>query len=114
MYRKVLGVISVLALLLLPLSAFAVGAKAMKERVEVAMRLTGTIDIEPGGSVGGVNLQDEDKVPAQVARFVRASVLTRAFEPVVRDGQAVAARTPVSLRVVGKAQGDGTTESGHP
>lgn len=30
-------VISVLALLLLPLSAFAVGAKAMKERVEVAM-----------------------------------------------------------------------------
>ena len=113
-YRKVLGVISVLALLLLPLSAFAVGAKAMKEWVEVAMRLTGTIDIEPDGSVGGVNLQDEDKVPAQVARFVRASVLTRAFEPVVRDGQAVAARTPVSLRVVGKAQGDGTTESGNP
>lgn len=108
MYRKVLGVVYALALLLLPLSAFAVGAKAMKERVEVAMRLTGTIDIEPDGSVGGVNLQDEDKVPAQVARFVRASVLTWAFEPVVRDGQAVAARTPVSLRVVGKAQGDGT------
>ena len=43
MYRKVLKTLLLSAMLLLPLSAAAVGTRAMKERVEVAMRLTGAI-----------------------------------------------------------------------
>lgn len=108
MYRKMLGTFSLLLMLLLPVSVIAADTKAAKERVEVAMRLSGTIDIEPDGSVAAVTLSDEDKAPAAVVRFVRASILSWAFEPVISDGRSVAARTPVSLRVVGKPQEDGS------
>ncbi|MGX9718764.1 energy transducer TonB [Stenotrophomonas acidaminiphila] len=98
------------ALLLAAGSAAAVGPGGVRKQAEMSMQLSGQIDIAPDGSVEAVRLDQQDRLTGELARFVHASVMAWAFEPVVRDGRPVAARSPLMLRLVGKRLEDGNTQ----
>lgn len=67
---------------------------------EASMLLTGTINVDPKGAVTGFAIDHRDKVPSGVVQLVDSTVPRWRFEPVARDGQAVAAHTSMSLLVV--------------
>jgi len=98
------------ALLLVAVAASAAGPGAVRKQAEMAMQLSGQIDIAPDGSVEAVRLDQQDRLSAELSRFVRSSVMGWTFVPVVRDGKPVAARSPLMLRLVGKRLEDGGTE----
>jgi len=87
---------------LLPAQATAQNARVARAQAEASMVLTGTIDISPRGTVEAFTLRDEAKVESYLQDFVRKNVVQWRFEPVIRDGVAVPARTPVSLRLVAR------------
>ena len=81
--------------------------ESVREQVEVTMLLTGTIDIEPGGSVSSYALDDRAKVPDYVQSMVDREIPAWRFEPTLRDGLAVPVRSPMNLRVVARpVEGD--------
>ncbi|HEY0334943.1 MAG TPA: protein tonB [Stenotrophomonas sp.] len=75
---------------------------SVRKQIESSLLVTGTVDIEPDGSVSVLAIDKEDKLPESVVTFVRESGMQWRFEPVVRDGKAVRARSPMSVRVVAK------------
>jgi len=75
---------------------------SVREQIESSLLVTGTVDIEPNGSVSAIQMDHEEKLPTGVVTFVRDSGLQWRFEPIVRDGKAVKARAPMSVRVVAK------------
>ncbi|WP_241093606.1 energy transducer TonB [Xanthomonas sp.] len=93
-----------LALALFAGSAFAAGPGAVRKQIESSLLLQGKVDIEADGSVSRVVLDKEDRLPSGVVDFVRSSALQWTFEPATRDGKPVAARAPMSVRVVAKRQ----------
>lgn len=100
-----------LAVLLLAAgAASAVGPGGVRKQAEMGMQLSGQIDIAPDGSVEAVRLDQQDRLSEGLARFVQSSVMAWSFEPVVRDGKPVAARSPLMLRLVGKRLEDGNTQ----
>lgn len=93
-----------LLLLLLAASAFATGAgpRAVRKQAESSMLVTGKIDIEPDGAVSALAIDKEEQLPTGVVSFVRNTAMQWKFEPVLREGKAVPARTPMTLRIVAK------------
>lgn len=90
-----------------PLDASAQSARAARAQAEGSMVLSGSIDIAPDGSVEGFTLKDEHKIEPYIQDFLKQNVARWRFEPVLRDGKAVAAKTPVNLRLVARQVGDG-------
>lgn len=86
----------------LPLEAHAQSARAARAQAEGSMVLSGSIDIAPDGSVEGFTLKDENKIEPYIQDFLKQNVAKWRFEPVLRDGNAVAAKTPVNLRLVAR------------
>lgn len=83
------------------------GIAAVRERIESSMVVRGEVTIEADGSVSAVQLAKEDKLPAGVVSMVRDAGLQWRFEPVLKDGVAVRALAPMSLRVIArKVEGD--------
>ena len=83
------------------------GIAAVRERIESSLVVRGDVSIETDGSVSAVQLDKEDKLPAGVVSMVREAGLKWRFEPVLRDGVAVRALAPMSLRVIArKLEGD--------
>lgn len=78
----------------------AQNAREVRQTAEASMTLSGTIDIGTEGQVTGFALAHGDKVPADLTAFVTRQVQAWRFEPVRADGAAVAAQTPVILRLV--------------
>lgn len=95
---------SALALLLLAASAFATGTGpgAVRKQAESSMLVTGKIDIEADGAVSALTIDQEDRLPAGVVTFVRNTAMQWKFEPALREGKAVPARSPMTLRIVAK------------
>lgn len=91
---------------LLPAQAMAQNARAARAQAEASMVLTGTIDISPAGAVEGFSLRDEDKVEGYLVEFLRRTVAQWRFEPVMHEGRTVAARSPVSLRLMARQTPD--------
>lgn len=83
-------------------TAQAQGAGAVRKQIESSLMVRGEVDIERDGSVSALAIEHEDKLDAGVVTFVRANAMQWKFEPVLRDGQATRARSPMSLRVVAK------------
>lgn len=79
----------------------------MRKTAEGSMVLTGQVNIGTEGQVEGFVLDQREKVPAELASFVDRSVQTWRFEPIVRDGKPVRARTQVSIRLVANIGPDG-------
>jgi hypothetical protein len=85
--------------------ASAGGPGAVRKRVEASMILTGNVTIAPDGSVASYEIDKKDKVPADVLGLVQNTAAAWRFEPVLRDGHAVNARAPMSLRIVARREG---------
>lgn len=83
-------------------------ARAVREQAEASMVLTGNIDIGTAGQVEAFQIDHREKVNPAIAGFLDDAVREWRFEPVIRDGKAVPARTPVSIRLGGKINPDGT------
>ncbi|MEN5425013.1 energy transducer TonB [Stenotrophomonas pennii] len=93
---------------LVPVDASAQNARAARAQTEGSMVLSGSIDIAPDGSVEGFTLKNEDRIEPYIQDFLKQNVARWRFEPVLREGRAVAAKTPVNLRLVARrASGEG-------
>ncbi|MGY0651952.1 energy transducer TonB [Luteimonas sp. A537] len=96
---------------------FPAGASTMLKRTEASMLVTGSVVVEPDGRVSTWEVDQRDRLPAEVVRLVGQTAPTWRFEPVLVDGEAVRARAPMSLRVVVKALDEGSYQlsirSGH-
>lgn len=93
------------------LQAMPVGAHASDERggtpaLEASLLASGTIDIEPDGTVGGYSLDDAEHLPPAVREMAAAAVPGWRFNPVVQDGQASAVRARMHLRFVASRLAD--------
>jgi Gram-negative bacterial TonB protein C-terminal len=84
-----------LAMLSLPILSYASNTP-----VEASMVVTGTITVNPDGSVQGYTLHGQDKLPPVVSQIVKQTVPRWQFKPIVADGKAVTAKTGMSLRIV--------------
>src|SRR5690606_8693720 len=67
---------------------------------------TGSVDIEPDGSVSAYALDKPEALPGYVVDLVRRASAGWRFEPVVADGEAVAARARMTLRLLATPVGD--------
>jgi hypothetical protein len=90
--------------------ALAAGPGAVRKQVEASMLLTGSIVVAPDGSVASYALDKADKVPADIATLVTHATQRWHFEPVMRDGHAVTARAPMSLRIVARHESPDSTD----
>lgn len=86
------------------------GIRSVRERIESSMLVSGNVSIETDGSVSALQLDKEEDLPAGVVSLVRGAAMKWRFEPILRDGVAVRALAPMSLRVVARKLGDGGYE----
>jgi hypothetical protein len=74
-------------------------ALAAAPNVEASMVVTGTITVNPDGSVRDYTLYRESDLPPGVLQLVKQSVPHWTFQPVEVDGKPVEARTGMTLRI---------------
>jgi hypothetical protein len=91
--------------LLLAGAALADSQKDMRERVQASMLVTGSILVAPDGSVRSYTIDHPEKLPPVVVGLIDKGTKSWIFAPVVIDGQPVAARANMSLRIVAKPDG---------
>ena len=90
-----------LAATLLPAYEFAhAGIVDVKRSVEASMVVTGTIEVNPDGSVHGYSLDAKDKIPPEIVQLVDQTVTPWKFKPVLVDGKPVLAKAVMALRIV--------------
>lgn len=70
--------------------------------VQESILVSGTIDVESDGSVGGYRLEHESELPPSVVARIAAAVPTWRFRPTIIDGEGVAVRARMHLRLVAK------------
>lgn len=75
--------------------------------IESSALIKGTIVIGTDGTVQRVDVDNAEQAGQALTDVVRNTAMKWRFEPVMRDGQAVIARSQMSVRVVAKAQSDG-------
>jgi TonB family protein len=96
----------VAALLLCPVAADAAKRSEILKQVESSMLVTGTIETRADGSVASTTIDKPEKLPAGVVDFVQQQVAAWKFEPVLVDGKARPARSPMSVRLIAKRLDD--------
>ncbi|MET1162266.1 MAG: protein tonB, partial [Pseudoxanthomonas sp.] len=94
------------ALLLCPVAAGAAKRAEILKQVESSMLVTGTIETRADGSVASTTIDKPEKLPAGVVDYVQQQAATWKFEPVIVNGKAHPARSPMSVRVVAKRLDD--------
>lgn len=94
------------ALLLLSCAASAAGPGAVRKQIESSMRVTGTIEVSPDGSVRTYAIDHAEEIPKGLLAFIQQNVDQWKFDPVTVDGKAVGVRNKMSLRVVAKKLND--------
>lgn len=87
-------------------SAFAGGRAEVRKQVEASMLVTGTVDIDPAGGVTSYDLEQAEALPKAMLDVVDKLVREWRFEPMLVDGKAVHARSPMQLRLVTKQDGE--------
>ncbi|MBA3486903.1 MAG: TonB family protein [Lysobacter sp.] len=96
-----------LVLMLFVGTATAGGPEEVRKQIESTMLLTGTIDLDAAGRVERYTLDHRKKLSEPVVRLLARSVPQWRFEPVLVKGQATAARSHMSLRLVASKLDDG-------
>lgn len=91
---------------LLPFAAAAIPRAEVLKQVESSMLVKGTIETNADGSVESLVVDQSEKFPAGLIDFVQKQVKDWKFEPIMVDGKARRARSPVSLRVVARKMDD--------
>lgn len=87
-------------------AAFAGGRSDVRSQVEASLLVQGTIDIDTQGQVTGYQLTEQASLPPPLLAIVDRRIREWRFEPVVVDGKAVGARSPMQVRLVTKRDGD--------
>lgn len=72
---------------LLGLLALFVLSSASGKSVDASMIVTGTIVVNPDGTVQGYSLDEQDKLPPSVVGLVSRTVARWKFKPVMADGK---------------------------
>lgn len=93
-----------LVMSLMPIAVMAGARSEALKQAESSMLVKGTIETNVDGSVAKVVIDNPDKFPAGLIGFVDQQVMAWKFEPVMREGKAVRARSPMSIRVVAKKE----------
>lgn len=91
-------------LLLWACTAIAGGPRAVLERREASMLLTGSISIAADGTVSGHTLDHPDKLKPGIVELVDGAVAHWRFRPILDQGKAVASVSRMSLRLVASRQ----------
>lgn len=78
----------------------AATASAAEVHVQDSMVVTGTITVNPDGSVASYTVRDLDKLPPAARHIVQATVPKWQFAPIFANGKPVAAKAGMSLRIV--------------
>jgi hypothetical protein len=103
----VMRTVGALALMLCFGAAVAGGPGAVRKQVESTLLLTGTVDIEPDGSVSGYVLDRGAELPPVVTELLDKATPTWKFEPVPVAGKPARVRTAMSIRLAAKRTDDG-------
>ncbi|HET7267743.1 MAG TPA: energy transducer TonB [Oleiagrimonas sp.] len=83
------------------------GSADHASHVQASMVVTGTIVINPDGSVADYTLDQKDKLPPGVLKQMAKALPHWVFRPVLRDGKAVLAKSHMSVRLVANPVGHG-------
>lgn len=94
------------ALLMLSMGAQAQTARAVRQTVEASMLVSGEIEISPQGQVRNFSVAGREDLPPEVTGLLDQLIPAWRFEPVEREGHAVAARSPMRLRLVARKLGE--------
>lgn len=86
-------------------AALAAGPAAVRKRVQASMLLTGTIVVAPDGSVRSYAVDKAEKLPPLVIGLIAKNIPKWKFEPTLLNGDPVAAKAQMSLRLVAKPVG---------
>lgn len=87
--------------LFLALAFFCISpAVAAEAPYEATMVVTGTIVVNPDGSVRTYTLDNEAQIPPDLVGLIKATVTDWKFEPVLDAGKPVVAETGMSLRLI--------------
>lgn len=82
------------------LAATAVQADDVDKIAEASMLVTGTVDLNPDGSVAGYTLDKAEKLPAPVVALLKNNVATWKFE--FKEPHTLPVHDTMSLRIVAK------------
>lgn len=96
-----------LGLLLCAVAVGAANRTEVRKQVEASMVVTGTIDIEPDGSVSAHTVDRSEALPEGVTALLAQAIPGWRFEPVVVDGKPVPVRVKMGVRLVAKQKDDG-------
>lgn len=75
-------------------------ADDLGKNFEASMVVTGTITVNPDGSVASYTLDQPDKLPPAATKIASATLPKWKFQPVLEDGKPVSAKSLMSLRIV--------------
>lgn len=95
--------ISLCAMLVLALPMLADPAGKF---LDASMVATGTITVNPDGTVRGYTLDKQDKLPPPVVGLISQTLSRWTFRPVMADGKPVPAEADMSLRIVAHQKDD--------
>ncbi len=101
--RNILLACVALCFVALAETAGARGVAEIRKQTENSMVAKGSIEITPEGSVSSITFEREEKLPSTIVAFMRDSVMKWRFEPVLVDGVARHARSPINIRVVARS-----------
>lgn len=75
--------------------------------IEASMLVTGSIVVATDGKVSQYELDQPEKLPPLAKEVLQKSIPGWTFEPVLKDGKPVLAKTEMAIRLVANQQADG-------
>lgn len=94
------------------MTASAAGPAEVRKQVEASTVVTGTVDIEPDGSVSAHAVDKAGELSEGIVALLDEAIPQWRFAPIEVDGKAVPARAKMSVRLVAKKKDDGDYQLG--
>ena len=88
----------------------AQSAQQVMKQAEASMVVTGHVDIDADGTLAAHHINDRADLPDYVVDLVDRAAAVWRFEPLEVDGEPVAARARMNLRLVARPVGEGEYE----
>lgn len=80
--------------------------KSVRKSVQVSMQVTGNIAVAPQGTVSEYTIDHPEQLPALVRDLIDSVLPGWTFEPIVVDGKPAAAKSSMTIRLVGTPTGE--------
>ncbi len=78
----------------------------IRKQAEASLLATGTINVEPDGSVSSFTLDQPNRLPTAVVSLVDTSAPRWRFEPVIQGGKPIKAKARMSLHFIARKSDD--------